>query len=101
MSEKKITIHDFSEHLFWDVDKNTLDLEKHKRYVIKYVIMYGMYPDWKKLEALYGLDSIAEIAENLRELDIKTASYIALLSDKDIQKFSCYTSKQSNPQHWV
>jgi hypothetical protein len=46
MSEKNILPKDFSPHLFWDVDVETLDLEKHKTYVIRRAMEYGKLNDW-------------------------------------------------------
>lgn len=39
-------ITQFSTYLFWDVNKDDLDMEEHSRYIIKRVIEYGMLNDW-------------------------------------------------------
>ena len=36
----------FSTYLFWDVNKDDLDMEKHSQYIIKRVLEYGMLQDW-------------------------------------------------------
>lgn len=100
MEKKDISIHDFSPHLFWDVDKNNLDFEKHQRYVVKYVLMYGLYDDWLLLKKLYGMESIAKNASQIRDLDKKSAHFIATLANKNVKKFACYTTELSHPKHW-
>ena len=47
---KKPKIKDLSQHLFWDVNKTTIDFEKHKAYIIKQVLEYGLIGDWKLIQ---------------------------------------------------
>ena len=58
----------FSTYLFWDVNKDDLDMEKHSQYIIKRVLEYGMLQDWNIVKQYYGLGSIVEIAKGFREL---------------------------------
>jgi hypothetical protein len=88
-----------SDHLFWDIDKNKLDIEKSKKTIVQRTLDYGLIKDWKILVQVYGIEEIARTAINLRDLDIKSASFISLLSHTPLEKFACYTSKQSMPQH--
>ena len=88
-----------SDHLFWDVDKDNLDTEKSKKTIVQRVLDYGLMRDWKILVQIYGIKEIANTAKNLRDLDIKSASFISFLSNTPLKKFACYTSKQSMPQH--
>ena len=48
--KKEITINDFSQHLFWDVDLNGFDFEKHKMHLIQKVLEYGFIEDWRLLK---------------------------------------------------
>ncbi len=93
-------IQSFSDHLFWDVNKNKLDIDKSKKTIIQRVLNYGLIKDWNLLKELYGIDEIARTSINLRELDLKSATFISLLSSIPIENFVCYTSRQSTPQHW-
>ena len=45
----------FSTYLFWDVNKDDLDMEKHSQYIIKRVLEYGMLQDWNIVKQYYGL----------------------------------------------
>ena len=59
----------FSTYLFWDVNKDDLDMEKHSQYIIKRVLEYGMLQDWNIVKQYYGLGRIVEIAKGFRELE--------------------------------
>ena len=51
-------INMFSAHLFWDVRREDLDLDKHSEYIIKRVLEYGVWNDWMVLRIYYGLPRI-------------------------------------------
>ena len=99
--KKKISINDFSQHLFWDIDRTKLDFEENKQTIIQKVLDYGLMNDWKIIYNYYGIDRIAKTMLNVRDLDEKSMNFIATLSNIPKEKFLCYTTKQSNPQHWV
>lgn len=101
MTKKPIPPKDFSPHLFWDVDVNTLDLEKHKKWLVKRVLDYGLMKDWQLLHILIGLDEITKCAIEVRDLSEKSMHFIARISNIPINKFLCYTLKQSTPKHWT
>lgn len=77
-----------------------MDLNKNAKYIINTVIQYGFYKDWKIITKLYSIKTIAIMAMQNKSLDSKTASFIALVSNNSISKFSCYTTKQSTLKHW-
>jgi hypothetical protein len=93
-------ISDFSPHLFWDANKRQLSLKSDKIYIIKQVLDYGLKSDWDLIHEFYGIDTIAEVAVSLRDLDPKSVSFISMLSNIPKEEFRCYTWKQSVPQHW-
>ena len=95
-----IKISDFSKHLFWDVDVNTLDFSDHKKYIVNRVMQYGFYKDWQNILQIYGLDSITDTARKIRDLDMKSMEFLSLLSNVPREDFVCYTLTQSNPKHW-
>ena len=99
MNNNKI-INKLSKHLFWDVNRNALDLDKSRAYIIKQVLEYGLIEDWKLIYKYYGISLIAKEAKCFRELDKKALSFISFLSKTPIEKFRCYNYQQSVPQHW-
>ena len=100
MNEQQIKISDFSPHLFWDVDVDKLDIEKSKRYIIQKTLDYGLKKDWDLIYQHFGIKEIADIAISIRDLDERSASFVALIANIPIESFLCYTTKQLNQIHW-
>ena len=100
MQRRQINPNDFSNHLFWDVDKTKLDLEKHQTFFVQRVLEYGLIADWHLIVKYYGIRRIGEISTKLRSLEPKSLSFISALSKIPLEKFRCYTTKQSIPPHW-
>ena len=98
--DKPISINDFSKHLFWDVDLDGFDFEKHKVHLINKVLEYGLLSDWDLLKQVYGLETIKEVSLNLRSLDVVTLSYLSALFNIDKTEFRCYKHKQLYPTYW-
>ncbi len=97
---KEITVEDFSQFLFWDVDLNGFDLDQHKIHLIQKVLQYGSLNDWNLLKQLYGLNTIKEVSLNLRSLDAVTLSYLAVIFNIDQTEFRCYKHRQLYPTLW-
>ena len=64
-----------SPHLFWDVDRSTIDPEKHAQWLAKRVLTYGHWTDWKILVACYGRDRLGEIAASIPKLDPRSRAF--------------------------
>ncbi|RNI35407.1 hypothetical protein EFY79_12835 [Hanamia caeni] len=90
----------FSNHLFWDVNRDQLDLEKDKSFIIHRVLTYGLWQDWLLIRDYFGVDDIAQTAMKFKELDSKSLAFISAVSETDVHKFRCYITKQSVPKHW-
>ena len=99
-SKKVQVISQLSGHLFWDINKDNLDIAKSKKIIIQRVLEYGLMKDWKLLQQIYTIQEIEETATKIRDLDPKAASFISLICNTPVENFACYTSKQSMPQHW-
>ena len=100
MNKQNNIIDTFSKHLFWDVNKADIDIDKHAKYNINSILQYGFYEDWKILLKHYKLKTIVDIAIKNKHLDKKTASFIALISKIPINNFLCSSTKQLSQQHW-
>ncbi len=98
--KKEITIADFSPHLFWDVDLDGFDFDLHKVHLIHKVLEYGLMKDWNLLKQYYGMETIKEVALNLRTLDAVTLSYLSTIFNTDQTEFRCYKHKQLFPTYW-
>lgn len=97
--DKKI-LNKMSGHLFWDADLSEIDIERNAKYIIKKVLQYGFYSDWKILLELYGIKKITHVATQFNDLDKRTASFLSIVGNVPKHKFQCYSTKQSMPQHW-
>ena len=91
---------ELSKHLLWDIDSNNINYIDHAEFIIKKVLQFGFYSDWKKISGYYGINKIIEVAVKIRDLDLKTASFLSAISGVQKNKFICYTTKQSIPKHW-
>jgi hypothetical protein len=90
----------YSPHLFWDVDRHKLDLQRHKPLIVQRVLEYGLLDDWHLLVRQLGVAGIAEVAADQRTLDLRALSFVALRSKTPRERFRCYTTRQSIPSHW-
>lgn len=89
------SIQDLSPHLFWDTDLNEVDFERSREQIIYKVLEYGELKDWKIIQAVYGLDTIRDVAVNLRTLDDVTLSFLVNLFKLEKSDFRCYKLRQS------
>ena len=86
-------IDNFSEFLFWDVDRYSVDIQKNEPFLVQRVLEYGLIEDWNALKRLYGVPRIARTAQKLRSLDPRALSFIAAISSTPIEQFRCYTTR--------
>jgi hypothetical protein len=59
----------FSEYLFWDIDKSKLDYDRDAKYVVPRICSLGSLNDWKELKKYYGDPVIRDIVLNEKYLD--------------------------------
>ena len=93
-------IQRLSKTLFWDVDRETIDEEKHRRFIIERVITRGDFNDWRLMRDRYTLPLVFEEAKQMRCLDKVTLSFLSNLSGIRKEEFRCFALKQSNPVAW-
>lgn len=97
---KEITVNDFSKHLFWDIDLNGFELNKHQSFFIQRVLEYGMMKDWKLIKKFYGMEAIKEASLNARSLDAVALSFVATIFKIDKTEFRCYKYRQLFQNLW-
>ncbi|MCE2822548.1 MAG: DUF6922 domain-containing protein [Bacteroidota bacterium] len=100
MEEKKLSIEDFSPALFWDVNKATLDPERHRRFIIERALTHGTLSDWFMVKDYYGKDLIKAESLEIRYLDRQTLAFCSAYFDEPLENFRCYKLRQSSPSHW-
>ena len=89
-----IKVSDFSSHLFWDINKDELDLNTNRSFIVKRTLEYGLMQDWNLINRYYRFDAIVEMAKTFRSLEPKTFSFILTLSGLQKEAFRCSTTKQ-------
>lgn len=90
----------FSKHIFWDMNVNSIDYQKHARLVIERVVVYGDLNDWHTLKEFYGLNLIRKEVVQIRSLDKKTLNFLSLILKIPRLNFRCYKQIQSAITHW-
>ena len=93
-------VESLSKHLFWDIDISNIDEKKHQRFIIKKVLQFGTYNDWKVILNFYGKETIINNSKTIKDLDKKTLSFLSVVSGIPKTEFLCYTTEQSMPKHW-
>lgn len=68
----------FSPSLFWDVDRETVDVRNNKRWLIARVLGYGRLRDWKALRMLYPLAGIRLVGGTSQALQLGHRKSVAL-----------------------
>lgn len=89
-----------SEHLFWDVIREEVDMEKHALFITQRVLEYGTLEDWHLLRSYYGIEHIVEMCKSMRALDPVCLSFICAISQSKKEDFRCYHTRLSNPTPW-
>jgi len=90
----------FSKHLFWDVDVNNLDMDKHKEFIVGRVLDYGLMEDWLAIREYYSLENLAAISKTIRCLMPKSLWFIAAMTGTNIKDYRCYKFAQLHPTLW-
>ena len=93
-------ITSLSPHIFWDVDVQSIDVEKNGVFVLQRVLQYGVLKDWLLLKSIMGVDNIKVFAVQLPTLDDVSISFLSNLYKIDKSEFKCYKNKQSNQNYW-
>lgn len=83
------------DHLFWDIDLETLDYTKHARFIIQRVAQRGSLQDWKNVREYYGDEKIKEDLLQARSLDKKTLNFYSSLYNIPKCHFRCCTTLPS------
>ncbi|NJK83334.1 MAG: hypothetical protein HC912_05460 [Saprospiraceae bacterium] len=92
--------YNFSKNLFWDIDENSLDLDKHAKFIIERVLSRGKLSDWFNMMQLYEIDRIKKEVLKIRYLDKVTLNFCSYIFNIPKSKFKCYKQPPSIQQLW-
>jgi hypothetical protein len=76
-------------HLLWDVDRNTLDPQKHKQFIIERVLKFGAPKEVRWLLQEYTGAEIIQVVKTSRNLDRKTANFWAIHYGIPVEEVRC------------
>ncbi len=93
-------VKSLSKSLFWDVDLDTIDVVKHRRFIIQRVLERGMMDDMRAAFSFYSIPVVVAEAQAMRSLTPQALSFAACLGNVPEESFRCYVSNQSNHQRW-
>ena len=89
-----------SRSLFWDVDPETIDPDKHVLFIIERVLTRGTWEEFQIIMTHYGKETVGSTATLIRHLDKKTLSFCASYFNIPKEKFKCYLQQQLHQTHW-
>ncbi len=72
----EIILH-LSPDLFWDVDREQINMKDHSRWIIERVLQRGRWEDWLLIRDYYGKNQLNSIRPALK-LDKKAANFLSL-----------------------
>ena len=93
-------IENLSPHLFWDVDKASIDVTQHQAFLVERVMSHGLLTDWQLLKTVYSKEILRKIVLQLRYMDKYSLHFCIAYFNEPITNFRCYNFAQSNPAHW-
>jgi hypothetical protein len=98
--ETEKSILGLTKALFWDVDPQSIDPEKHAAYIIERVITLGAMNDFTIIKENYGKTKIKKVVKNLRYLNDIDLNFCSVYFDIPKNQFRCYNTKQLNQTLW-
>ncbi len=87
----------FEKRIFWDVDFENLDYDKHPNWVIERVFDRGDVEDIRQCRRYYGDEKVREALLNAKFISEHRLHLAAVIIDEPLEKFRCYILRQSNP----
>lgn len=84
----------FSDIIFWDCDKNNIDIQKMKDFITERVIHIGTEKDFYALFNNYGgVNAVREIIKNLKHIDESDIGYISAMFELKEDDLRCLKEK--------
>lgn len=84
--------------LLWDVNIKGFDFVKNKQLVIARACSLGNFSDFKEVIKFYGLSVIKIELQKTATMDPKSLAFFSHYLNIPLEKFKCYSKKQSQIQ---
>ena len=88
----------FDKRIFWDVNFEALDYDKKASFIIERVFERGDVEDIRQCRRYYGDEKVTEVLLNTKYLPERRLHLAAVVIDKPVTEFRCYTLRQLNPK---
>lgn len=98
--EQQDFIRRLSRYLFWDIDLDVFDVDRHSSQLIQRVLEYGTLDDWRLTRDYYGIDRVVSDCKKLRNLNPFALSFVCLVSGTKKEDYRCYHFRQSAMERW-
>lgn len=82
--------------LFWDIDPNSLDWNKHKQLIVERVLERGSYKSFQITEEHYGLEEMKKLICRMTYMHPKDMAFVKIYFQLKSEDLKCYTAKRSN-----
>ena len=90
----------FTKRLFWDVDVNSLNVEKDQFFIIERVMNYGLWQDFVELIQFYGKETVRQEIIKSSYLKKDVLNFLCLYLNLKPSQFKCYRRRQLTETHW-
>ena len=91
---KQECVQQLSAPCFWDIDRETFDMDQYPAFIVSRVFEIGTLHDWQTLVSYYGLDRIVEVCKQMRYIDKISLAFITAISNTNPADYRCFTTKQ-------
>ena len=85
----------FTRALFWDCDPESLDVRKHRKFIIARVLNRGRTADWRSLRRLYSDEELRHEVVGIRDLTPKALAFCSTYFQIPKETFRCSTKTPS------
>lgn len=86
--------------LFWDIDFEKLDIEKHRRHIIEWVLTLGNLHEFFFIKSTCNPETLKETIKQIGYLDPKTLSFVIAHFKLKKSQLRCYTKNRLMKKHW-
>ncbi len=89
VNRKKEIISERIKRLFWDVDKDSVDMEKHRSYIIRRIMDFGNMDAVNWMLTAYTPDEIIKVVKKSRGLSRKSATFWSVYFNIPREEIEC------------
>ena len=93
-------IPNLSKTAFWDVNFDSLDIEKNASFIMEKVFNYGLWADQVAIMKYYGDDRIKQEVVKGAYFKKKVLRFLCVIFDLQPSDFICYIRRQAHPICW-